>query len=132
MIVSLSRIEELCTDQGMTLYALSKKSKVSYPSIYKYAKGKKNIESMPLSTAMRLAKALGVAIEDLYESPEVNLQDGWNDITPDFSVYVENGKILHGVEKGNTVYPYKKHGSDFTLASNSSIEEFDELIWHPR
>lgn len=130
MIVSLSKIEELCNDQGMTLYALAKKSKVSYQSVHKYAKGKKSVENMPLSTAIRIAKALGVSIEDLYESPEITLQEGWNDVAPGFSVYVEDGKILRGMENGSQIYPYTRCGEDFILASDASIEEFDDLTWH--
>lgn len=131
MIISLSRIEKLCADQDMTLYTLAKKSHVSYQTIHKYAKGKKTLDSMPLSTALRVAKALGVSIEDLYQPALADLKEGWNEVEPDFSVFVEDGKIISGLKSGVKIYPYTKDSTgSFTIASGSSVNDFDKLTWH--
>ena len=59
------RIDQFLKDNKITLYALAEKSGLNYSVVHNIMKGKSDIMQCKLDTAVRLADALQISIDDL-------------------------------------------------------------------
>lgn len=59
-----SRIEELCRGQGMSVYRLSKETGI--PATTFSAWKRRGLEKASFGAMLRVSRALGVPVEDLY------------------------------------------------------------------
>lgn len=60
-----SKVRELCRLRGMTEYELATRSGVSVDTIYGWRR--RGLDGATLGCLLRVARALGVAIEDVFE-----------------------------------------------------------------
>ena len=60
-----SRIEEICHGRGMSVYRLSKETGI--PTTTFSAWKRRGLEKASLGAMLRVARALGVPVEELYE-----------------------------------------------------------------
>lgn len=128
----MTRVKELMDAAGLTMYQLAAQSDATYATVYKYCTNG-NIDKMPLGTAAKFARALGLSLDKFYGfelAQKSSLKEGWNELENDFSVFVEDGKIMKGIHEGNEVFPYlpsRKGG--FQNAVGIRIDRFPDLIW---
>lgn len=62
----MNTLRKQIEDKGMTIYEIAKLTGISTATIYKYADAE-SLNTMPLSTAFKIAKVLGASVEDLFE-----------------------------------------------------------------
>lgn len=99
--------------------------------VYKYVEAE-SLNAMPLSLVFLIAKVLGVNVEDLFDPfvTDITLKNGWNEIRPNFEIYIENCQVIIGEIDGKVVEPYLscKHGG-FDIVSGISVSEIKNLLW---
>ena len=61
----LNNIKQLLEDRGWTMYKLHKETGMNYNTIHKVAKAEQIKDTTPYGTLKKIAKALGVGIDDL-------------------------------------------------------------------
>lgn len=128
-----NNLEKLMQEKGLNMYELAKLSGVSYSTVHKYTCNTRNFEKMPLSTAWRFAKALGITIEELYD-PDADksvpaLQEGWNEID-DMDIFVEDGKLMRGVRDNKPIYPYlQTEPQGFDQVVGIPKERYNDVTW---
>lgn len=69
----MNTLRKQIEDKGMTLYEIAKLTGISTATIYKYADAE-SLNTMPLSTAFKIAKALGASVDDLFSPFIVDAQ----------------------------------------------------------
>lgn len=60
-----SRVQELCRSRGMTEYELAGRSGVAVDTIYGWRR--RGLDGATLGCVLRVARALGVSVEDVFE-----------------------------------------------------------------
>lgn len=127
----MNTLRKQIEDKGMTLYEIAKLTGISTATIYKYADAE-SLNTMPLSTAFKIAKVLGVAVEDLFDPfiTDVPLKEGWNKISSSLEVYIEDWQVIKGISDGKEVYPYLPcpYGG-YDNVSGISVSEIKKLLW---
>lgn len=129
----MNQFEKLLSDKGYTRYSLAKKAGVSVTTLDRLWKGESVTGKLALSTAYKIAKALGITTDELFElgqMPAPVFTDGWNK-AGDLDILVENNKIIRGIMNGKTVYPYtaNKANGGYDNASGIDVSEFENIRW---
>lgn len=116
---------------------------MNYPTLHRYLNGQADIEKMSVAHARKVAKAMGLTIDqmlnaleetsDIFEALErFPYQEGWNQVTDTLEIHVRDGIVLNGVEtKGGSQYPLylysKSNDGGFNQRHGLTVEEFKTL-----
>lgn len=127
-------LQNLMVEKKLTAYAVAKETGLWPRTITKYVKGESPATTMPLSTAVKLAKCLGVTAEDLYNADIIDgiprMKNGWNTIDDHLSILVEDGKLIRGIKDDTTVYPFVANpNGGYDRADKLPSEEFAKVRW---
>lgn len=131
-------LDEVIRASGMTPIKVSERSGIKWSTLSRYRTGERNPLRMPAENFMRLAysmhyttEGLKQALEGVMEVRYMKLKEGWNDLSDDLSVFVEDGKILRGMIGNDlsqrTVYPYKKVSDGWNNVAPLPLEEAQRL-----
>ena len=108
-------INELLKQKGMTKYRLAKESRVPHTTVLDICNGKVNIKNCTGETLYKLARALGVSIEDLLADSMEYRQS--------FDAYKSN--ICHMVkDMGDVAFIIK-------ILESGKIEQLYKKKWYP-
>lgn len=72
-------LKDIIINKKISVYKLSRDSKVPYTTVNEIVLNKKNIMDCSIKTISKLAKALDVPIEALYSKPIKNISTNWQD-----------------------------------------------------
>ncbi len=127
-------LHERLDTMGLTPYAVAKQTGLWPSTITKYARGESPASTMPLGTAVKIAKVLGCTAEDIYNSDIIDgiprMKNGWNTIDDHLSILVEDGKLIRGIKDDTTVYPFVANpNGGYDRADKLPSEEFAKVRW---
>lgn len=63
-----SKVQRLCKERGITVYRLAEASGVAHDTIYGWRK--RGLDGATLGCVLKVARALGVRVEDLFEEED--------------------------------------------------------------
>lgn len=137
----MTKLEEMLETCGMTMYELSKRMGIHYSSVNKYARGESPITTMPLMTATRLAKALGVTTDEIYASvvepiDKMDLQEGWNELPGNVEIFIDNGIVTDATKDGLKAQAMTPANGGWDSVMPVSVKDLKTLIrqgklmWH--
>ena len=129
--------KEVLDRSGKSRYQVSKETGVFQTTLHRLYSGKSRIESAPLTTCIKLARALGFrTAEELLaacmdeEWNQLIKADGWTEINDQLAVLVEDGRVIKGLQREvgvrpEEVYPYKTLEDDHRWTECSGIPAVD-------
>lgn len=129
--------KEVLDQSGKSRYQVSKETGIFQTTLYRLYSGKSRIESAPLTTCIKLARALGFrTAEELFaacmdeEWNRLITADGWAEINDQLAVLVEDGRVIKGLQREDgvrpeEVYPYKTLEDDHRWTECSGIPAVD-------
>lgn len=127
--------KEVLDQSGKSRYQVSKETGIFQTTLYRLYSGKSRIESAPLTTCIKLARALGFrTAEELLAAcmdedwKRLITADGWTKINDQLAVLVEDGRVMKGLQRGvrpEEVYPYKTLEDDHRWTECSGIPAVD-------
>ena len=129
--------KEVLDQSGKSRYQVSKETGIFQTTLHRLYSGKSRIESAPLTTCIKLARALGFrTAEELFaacmdeEWKQLITADGWTKINDQLAVLVEDGRVMKGLQREvgvrpEEVYPYKALEDDHRWAECSGIPAVD-------
>lgn len=127
----MNTLKKIIEDKGLTVDEVIEVTGCNPLLVYKYVEAE-SLNAMPLSIALPIAKVLGVNVEDLFDPfvTNISLKNGWNEIKPNFEIYIENWQVIKGKIDGKLVKPYLpcKYGG-YDNVSGISISEIKKLLW---
>ena len=129
--------KEILDQSGKSRYQVSKETGIFQTTLHRLYSGKSRIESAPLTTCIKLARALGFrTAEELFaacmdeEWKQLITADGWTEINDQLAVLVEDGRVMKGLQREvgvrpEEVYPYKTLDGDHRWTECSGIPAVD-------
>ncbi len=124
--------KELLDSKGINALELSKKAGISYNAVHGVVRGERKIGNLTLTTSTKIARVLGISVDELFQTlvdpEEMGLCEGWNDFKT-ISILVEDGLVQSGIRDGNPVYPYIRSGNrEYTKADGLTIAEYKKAV----
>ena len=129
--------KEVLDQSGKSRYQVSKETGIFQTTLHRLYSGKSRIESAPLTTCIKLARALGFrTAEELLAAcmdekwNQLLTADGWTEINDQLAVLVEDGRVMKGLQRevgvrSEEVYPYKTLEDDHRWTECSGIPAVD-------
>ena len=127
-------LADMIARTGKTRGRFAAEAGVSRQQINHLVNGHKEMRFCRYDTISRIAKALGYSVDGLIDRVEntenpyrkAQLEDGWNTL-PGIDVWVENGKVMRGIENDVAVYPYRRDWRQMVQVTGIPIQEFLDL-----
>lgn len=107
-------IREMMLDRGISAYRLAKMTEIPYMTVNDLCNGKSDIEKCSAMTVYRIAKALGVSMEELIEDSAAR--------RPAFELFKSN--VCHRLKEMGDIAFLRQ-----TLSENS-IREYQKKKWY--
>lgn len=133
----MTNFEKLLNEKNISRYMLAKLVGVTPSSLNFLWTGKTSVLRMNLGTAYKIAKVLGMTMEEFLfaakADDDVILTEGWNQVDENLSVLISEGSILKGIKDGAEVVPYKwnERKKEYIEWKYPKIKDLDIVRWEP-